>query len=54
MARRKMRGGSMVNPRQMSNMLNRSAVPTPMSTWQRIKNFAKQHKLVSRGLYALS
>jgi hypothetical protein len=42
-----------INPVERSNIMNRSSVPTPMSTWERIKNFAKQHKLISRGLSAL-
>lgn len=53
--RSSMSGGSTMRlqPRAVSNMMNRPAVPTPMSTWERIKNFAKQHKLVSRGLKAV-
>jgi hypothetical protein len=46
--------GLRLQPRAVSDMMSRPAVPTPMSTWDRIKNFAKQHKLVSRGLKAVS
>ncbi len=57
MPRRKMRGGKIIggiNPVARSNVLARPAVPTPMSTWDKIKNFAKQHKVISRGLKAVS
>lgn len=56
--KRKMKGGAppagfKPSARAVSNMMNSPAVPTPMSTWQRIKNFAKQHKILSRGLSAV-
>lgn len=54
---KKMKGGRTlggINPIARSNMLPRPQVPTPMSTWDKIKNFAKQHKVVSRSLKAIS
>lgn len=62
MPRRKMRGGAVIRPRTIgeinpvarSNLMNRPAVPTPMSTWEKIKKFAKDNKIISRGLSAVS
>ncbi len=57
MPKRKMRGGRTIggiNPIARSNNMARPQVPTPSSTWDKIKNFAKQHKIISRGLKAVS
>jgi hypothetical protein len=56
MPKRKMRGGKTIggiNPVNRSNALLRP-LQTPLSTWDKIKNFAKQHKIISRGLKAVS
>jgi hypothetical protein len=56
MPRRKMRGGrtlGSIKPATFTNALIRPTAQAPQSTWEKIKNFAKQHKLVSRGLSAL-
>jgi hypothetical protein len=57
MPKRKMRGGRTIggiNPVARSNNMARPQVPTPSTTWDKIKNFAKQHKIISRGLKAVS
>ncbi len=62
--RRKMKGGATasisgiggINAPYRSSVMFRPNVSTPsatMSTWDKIKNFAKQHKLISRGLSAI-
>lgn len=58
--RRKMKGGRTVrtiagiNPLERSNAMMNPVASQPKSLWERVKNFAKQHKLLSRGLDAVS
>ena len=42
-----------INPVERSKTLNAPAVPTPMTTWEKIKKFARDNKLISRGLKAV-